>query len=86
MLEWQKVTAVDFKNASGNVTSVKVRHEFQEELSVRDVEVNERDMDLLAFEEMGTEMESLRIAELNATVLIENDYDMTKIKTMKVPN
>lgn len=62
-----------------------MRHEFAREAGTRSVNVDGRDMDQIAFDELGTELESLRLTELNAVVLIEHDYDMTRIQTVMVP-
>jgi hypothetical protein len=85
MLEWSNILSVEFVNSSGVETSVRLIHEFADVVASYTVPVDNKDLDLIAFEQMGSSMESLRLKEANATVISEYMYDMSKIRQLKIP-
>lgn len=85
MLEWFTVQPTTFTNAAGVQTSVKLIHEFSESDSVHTVEPAGRDIDLIAYDEMQTEAESLALIEANAVEIVERGFDLSKIAKLKIP-
>lgn len=84
MFEWVQVKEIEFLNANGKSTSVKLQHEIPTQTGF-DVDVQGKDLDLIAYEELGNEFESLRLLENNSTILAEYDFDMSKILKIKIP-
>lgn len=84
MFEWIAVKEVNFINANGKTTSVKLTHEIPIQTGY-EVDCNGKDLDLIAYEELGNEFESLRLMENNSTVLAEYDFNMSKIRKIKIP-
>ncbi len=84
-LEWSQVEETTFVNAAGVETRIKLVHEFALDQPFRERDFDNRDIDEAAFDEMGSEHESLRLMEANMVALVENDFDLSKLKTIKVP-
>lgn len=85
MLEWSAVRTVPFVNSAGVKTNVKLIHEFPTVTEFYKVPVEGKDLDLLAYEQLGSVMESLRLLETNAADICEHDFDMTKVGVIKIP-
>lgn len=85
MLEWQTIQTTAFKNAAGQITNVKLIHEFNTTLSNHYVDCLNRDIDLIAFQELDTEAEALNILEVNAVKIVEYDFDMGKVDKVLIP-
>lgn len=85
MLEWSSVPISRFKNPSGVLTNVKLRHESTPSINYYVIDPQGKDLDLVAYEELGSSAESLRLLEQNATTLSEYNFDMSKIKALKIP-
>lgn len=85
MLEWSSVPTSNFKNSSGVLTKVKLRHEFVSSTTFYTIPTQNKDLDLIAYQELGSSAESLRLLEQNARVISEYDFDMTKIKEIQIP-
>lgn len=85
MLEWLMVQPIEWVNPDGESTMVRFIHEIPVEERMDTVSVAGRDIDLIAFDEMGSELESLRLMEFNAQKLSEYDFDMTKLAALDIP-
>jgi hypothetical protein len=85
MLEWLPVATTNFTNAQGVQTAVKLIHEFTGSDSVHKVEPGGRDLDLIAYDELQTEAESLNLLEANAVNIVEYDFNLAKIKNLIIP-
>lgn len=85
MLEWLSVPESDWVDPDGNPTRVKFMHEFPVMDRLDTVITHKRDIDLIAFEEMGSELESLRLMEFNAVKMVEYDFDVTRMPTLDIP-
>lgn len=84
-LEWSQVEDTTFVNPSGIETKIKLVHEFELDPPFKRVDFNNRDIDEAAFDELGSEHESLRLMEANMRELVENDFDLSRLRTIKVP-
>jgi hypothetical protein len=85
MLEWNRIPTTTFINPLGDQTQVKLI--YKHELSSRTYMINTqgKDLDLIAFEELGSSSESLNLLQNNAQKLCEYDFDMNKISELKIP-
>jgi hypothetical protein len=84
MLEWSNVQPVKFVNSAGVETEVRLFYEHDPALATRTVPTGGRDLDHVAYVELGDETEALNILQ-NNTLLIEYDFDMNRVKKLKVP-
>lgn len=85
MLEFLNVPTTSFTNADGVITDVIVLHEFVIASQFYSKETKGKDLDLIAFEELGTEYESLKLMENNAQAITEYDFDMSKVLKLNIP-
>lgn len=85
MLEWQAVGSEEFINYNGEYTEVKLRYVPEILENSFEVETKNRELDLIAYEEMGTELETLKLLSHNQTILCEYDFDLKLISTLKIP-
>lgn len=85
MLEWNTIQPEKFINYNDEYTSVKLRYIPDILEKSFEVETKNRDLDLIALEEMGTELESLKLLSQNQTVLCEYDFDLSNIQTLNIP-
>jgi hypothetical protein len=85
MLEWNVIEPEIFINPKKEKTSVKLLYPFQKSENTFVVETSERELDLIAYEEMGTEMEVLNLIQNNAENLMDYNFDLSKIPTMRIP-
>lgn len=85
MNEWMRVKAVPFTNHKGVTTQVKLQHKFEKERVVFEVDADGRQADLIAFQHMRTELETLRFVECNATKYAEYNYDKDRVGKVNIP-
>jgi hypothetical protein len=85
MLEWNVIESEKFINPKKEVTQVKLLYPFRVSPNVYEVETRKRDLDLIASEEMGTEMESLNVLQNNASLLMDYNFEIEKIPVMRIP-
>lgn len=85
MFEWNAVRTTTFTNAKGEATEVKLLYEFVNSAPNYFVEVEGRELDLVAFQEMQSEYESLNLLQNNATEIVEYGFDMGKVKSVYIP-
>ena len=84
-LEWSQVEETVFVNPAGIETRIKLIHEFDPDPPFREIDFNNRDIDEAAFDELGSEHQSLRLMEANMRELVEFDFDLSRLKTINVP-
>ena len=85
MLEWLDVKEEFFLNPNGVKTSVKIIYPFKKSKNFYLVDCKNRDLDLIAFEEMGSEAEVLNIIQNNCENLMDYDFDLSKIEKIYIP-
>lgn len=85
MNEWLGVPTITFPNAAGLNTQVKFLHEFKKETANRTITTDGKDLDLIAFEQLGSELETLRLLEMNAQAISEYGFNMRKVQSLKIP-
>jgi hypothetical protein len=83
--EWQSVDPVVFTTLQGAETLVRLLHEIPDFPNGYEVDLEGRDIDEVAYEELGTELDSLRLVEANAQRLVEYKFDLDKIRKIKIP-
>ena len=85
MMEWNSVQTDTFVNAKGESTQVKLIYPFVSADSNYFVNTDGRELDLIAFQELGSEYESLNILQNNAQAIVEYGFDMSKVRTVFIP-
>lgn len=85
MFEWIAVQKTPFTNAKGIYTEVKLLHENNLSERYYTIQTDGKDLDLITFEQLGSEAESLRLLEQNNVALTEYDFDMSKIPKLNIP-
>lgn len=85
MFEWNSVNIETFINAKGDSTQVKLIYSFISSNSNYYVKTLGRELDLIAFQELGSEYEALNLIQNNAQNLMEYNFDTTKIPIMFIP-
>jgi hypothetical protein len=85
MFEWVKIDTTDFTNPQGVATKVKLIWENSRTENFYKVNVLNRDLDLIAFDTLGSELESLKLLGQNATLLTEYDFNMSKLSQIEIP-
>ena len=85
MLEWSSVPETKFTSPNGTETNVKLVHEHVQYTPLYEIQVHGEDLELIAYEELGSSLEAMKLLEANATILSEYMFDMSKIKKLKIP-
>lgn len=85
MFEWLSVQTTSFTNADGVITDVKLIHEFSVATQNFTVPTYGKDLDLIAFEQLQNEYESLQLLENNAQILMEYEFNMSNVPKLKIP-
>lgn len=85
MFEWNSVQTETFVNAKGEPTEVKLIYPFVSANSNYFVKSEGRPLDLIAFQELGSEYESLNLLQNNAQAIVEYGFDMSKVKNVFIP-
>lgn len=85
MFEWMAIEKTDFVNASGKTTAVKLWRAMKDEVTSHEVKSDGQDIDLIAWKELGSEMESYRLIQQNRVMLAEYGFRADKLSTLKIP-
>lgn len=85
MFEWNPISTDEFTNAKGEKTTVKLICPLQKTAGNYFVATEGRELDLIAFQELGSEYESLNLLQNNAQAIVEYGFDMSKVKNVFIP-
>jgi hypothetical protein len=85
MFEWNSIQSTTFKTPKGDSIQVKLFYELKDTDSNLFVDGQGMDIDAVAHKFLGTEAESLNILQNNKTAIVENDFDMSRVKRLKIP-
>ncbi|TGK36278.1 hypothetical protein [Leptospira andrefontaineae] len=86
MLEWSKVEPKKYVDPlTGEGVTMRIRHVPDPVLKRKDVDVDGRDLDLIAREEMETYEEFQKLCEANSGILSEYDFDINKLRKLVIP-
>lgn len=85
MLEWLSIPTTNFTTPKGEVIEVKLFYEITDSDSNLFVDGEGMDIDAVAYKYLGTEAESLNILRANKVSIVENKFNMKKVKRVKIP-
>lgn len=86
MFEYASVELRDFTDpVTGDPVTLRLLHRTDHGTPLRTIDVQGRDLDLLARQEMGSYEEMLKLVEANDQVISENLYDLEYVDEMVVP-
>ncbi|TGL39626.1 hypothetical protein EHQ53_13980 [Leptospira langatensis] len=85
MFEWIKIAPVTFVNPAGQTTQVRLIWEHVRTENFYEVNTLGKDLDLIAYETLKSELESLRLLGQNAVPLTEYDFDMSRLPKVQIP-
>lgn len=86
MFEFINVPTENFYDTTdGSIVNTKSIHFITQSAIDRQVNVNLRDVDLIALDEMGDYEEVLNLCEQNAATFVEYQMDINKINFLNIP-
>lgn len=85
MFEWSSVTVDKFVNEKGVTTEVKLLYPFRSANTNYFVKSQGRELDAVAFDELGSEYEAMNVLQNNAVQIVEYNFNMSKVKNVFIP-
>lgn len=86
MFEFVNVPTESFLDTTdGSIVSTKSIHFITKGIVDRQINVNLRDVDLIARDELGDYEEVLKLCEQNAGTFVEYQMDISKINFLNIP-
>lgn len=85
MFEWNPIATNEFTNAKGEKTTVKLICPLVRTAGNYFVKTQGRELDLIAFQELGSEYESFNVLQNNAQSIVEYGFDMGKVQNVFIP-